>query len=244
MRGSSPHGNADTVTCGRLRQPHGAVIPFRCPEVYMRPRHALLALIAAAFAAGSLSAVPALADEQPSGVPTLHLDPRGLKGLNPFWQAVKAGDDAVGLQNYDAALVSYKDAIKAEPNNPMGYYRLGEVQVMKGNLKEAETAYQNALRLTSDKPAIKAKVLFATADLKERQRSYDEAVAAWSNYDAFARSNHGPGVFPAVAYEKKKRVQEWQKLLVDSGPVKERIKSRLQEADKKAAESAQSPQNR
>jgi len=126
----------------------------------------------------------------------------------------------------------------------MGHYRLGEALVLKGSLKEAESAFQNALRLSPDKPAVRAKVLFAVALLKERQRSFEEASTAWSAYDTHAKSNKGPGVYPAVGSERKKRCQDEQKLITDYAPVKDRIKSRLQEADKKAAESAQSPQNR
>ena len=50
--------------------------------------------------------------------------------------------------------------------------------------------------------------------------------------------------FPESAADRKRRIQEWKQLEIDYGAVKERIKQRLAEADKKAAESAQSPRNR
>jgi tetratricopeptide (TPR) repeat protein len=177
-------------------------------------------------------------------VPTLHRDPKGLKGLNPFWEAVRKGDDAVIAKDLDGARAAYADAIKAEPDNPMGYYRAGEAAAAKGDLKAAEAAYQDALRLSTEKPAFRAKVLFVLADIRERRRSFDEATAAWSNYEVFAKANRGPGVFPAVATERKKRLDDWTTLAAHYVGVKERIKSRLDEAEQKAAESARSPENR
>lgn len=196
-----------------------------------------LVLVAAALP------LPALAEEE-AQVPTLHRDPKGQKGLNPFWEAVKKGDDAVQSKDLDGAKAAYRSAIDAEPNNPMGHYRLGEANVLKGDLKDAEASYQNALRLAADKPAIRAKVLFVLADLKERLHAFEDAVTSWNGYENHGRINRGPGIFPPVAAERRKRIADWTKLVSDYSSVKERIKRRLEEADKKSVESSRSPQNR
>src|SRR5262245_30782819 len=116
----------------------------------MRPVLAVSLLVALAS-----TSLPALAHD--TAVPTLHRDPKGQKGLSPFWEAVKKGDDAAASKDLEGARAAYRSAIDAEPNNPVGHYRLGEAHVLKGDLKDAEASYQNALRLAADKPEIRAK---------------------------------------------------------------------------------------
>lgn len=191
-----------------------------------------------------LPAASARAEETKGGVPTLHRDPKGQKGLNPFWEAVKRGDDAVSTKHLDTARNAYSDAIEKEPDNPLGFYRMGQVETLKGNLKEAESAYQSAIRLSADKPVIRAKAMFALSDLKERQRALTDAASAWTAYENYAKANRAPGMYPPVAYERKKRIQAASELAAEYTAVKDRIKQRLEEAEKKAAESARSPANR
>jgi tetratricopeptide (TPR) repeat protein len=187
--------------------------------------------------------------EEPAGAqaaapPTLHRDPKGQKGLNPFWEAVKRGDDAVSTHHLDTARNAYDDAIEKEPDNPMGHYRLGQAEALKGNLKEAESAYQNAIRLAADKPVVRAQAMFALADLQERKRALAEATTAWTAYENYTKINRAPGMFPPVALERKRRIQTYADLVAEYAVVKDRIKQRLEEAEKKSAESARSPQNR
>lgn len=171
-------------------------------------------------------------------------DPKGIKGISPFWEAVKKGDDSFAARDIEGAKSAYQDAIRAEPQNPMGHYRMGEAELSKGNLKEAEASWQTALRFAGENAAIRAKILFVLADVKERQRSFEEATNGWNAYETHAKSASTVKTYPATAADRKKRIEEWQKLEADYGPVKERIKLRLEEGEKKAAESAQSPQNR
>ena len=189
---------------------------------------------AAAPSAGATSA--------PSG--DIRRDPRGIKGISPFWEAIKRGDDAVAARDLDGAKAAYEEAIRTDPHAGMGQYRMGELQLMKGQMKDAEASWQEALRFSGEDPSLRAKVLFVLADLKERQRAFEEATNGWNAYEAHAKASPDAKSFPATAADRKKRIQEWKQLEADYGPVKERIKKRLEEADKKAAESALSPRNK
>lgn len=171
-------------------------------------------------------------------------DPKGLKGISPFWESIKKGDDSLAARDIEGAKTAYQEAIRLEPQNPMGHYRMGEAELTKGNLKEAEELWQTALRFSGENKAMRAKVLFVLADVKERQRALDEASNGWNAYEVHAKSAPTVKTYPATPPDRKKRIQDWKKLEADYGPVKERIKMRLEEAEKKAAESAQSPQNR
>lgn len=171
-------------------------------------------------------------------------DPKGVKGISPFWEAIKKGDDAFAARDVDGAKAQYQEAIKAEPQNPMGHYRLGEAELKKGNLNDAEADWQSALRFSASVPTLKGKVLLVLADLKERQRQLDQAATAWNAYADFAKATPAAKTFPETAPDRIKRIEDWKKLEADYAAVKERIKARLAEAEKKAAEDAMSPKNK
>lgn len=171
-------------------------------------------------------------------------DPKGIKGISPFWEAIKKGDDAFAARDIDGAKAQYQEAIKAEPQNPMGHYRLGEAELMKGNMADAEADWQSALRFSGQVPTLKAKVLFVLADLRERQRQLDQATTAWHAYADNAKATPTAKTFPETPPDRIKRIDDWKKLENDYAAVKERIKARLAEAEKKAAEDAQSPKNK
>jgi len=198
--------------------------------------------VSGAAVVGSSSATPAPANAAPAeGV---RRDPRGIKGISPFWEAIKKGDDALAAHDLDGAKAAYEEAIRADPHNGMGQYRMGETELARGQLKEAEASWQEALRFAGEDASLKAKVLFVLADLKERQRAFEEETNGWNAYETHAKAFPAAKTFPASAADRKKRIEEWKQLEVDYGAVKERIKKRLEEAEKKAVESAQSPQNR
>ncbi len=165
-------------------------------------------------------------------------DPQGIKGISPFWENVKKGDDLYVARDFDGAIAAYKDAITKEPQNPLGHYRIGEAHLAKGDMKEAEEAWVAALRFVGRDNALKAKVLFVLADLRERQKSYDDATDRWNAYETFAKQNTNAKTYPATATDRKKRVTEWKALLEQYGAVKKRIEQRLKEADEKAKKSA------
>lgn len=171
-------------------------------------------------------------------------DPKGIKGISPFWEAIKKGDDAAAARDLEGARAAYQEAIKLEPHNGMGQYRMGEIELATGHPKEAESEWDAALRFAGDNVALKAKVLFVLADAKERRRAFEEEKNAWSAYEMHVRASPTAKAFPESAADRRKRIDEWAQLEKDCIAVKERIRTRLKEAEKSAAASAQSPRNR
>jgi len=166
-------------------------------------------------------------------------DPKGVKGLSPFWEAVKKGDNAYVARDYEGAIAAYRDAITKEPQNAMGHYRIGEAHLAKGDMQEAEASWVAGLRFVGKNAQLHAKLLFVLADLRERQKNYDQAAQAWTEYEKFASQQRGIKAYPATAPERKKRVATWKQLVADYASVKERIEKRLKEADAAARKSAQ-----
>jgi tetratricopeptide (TPR) repeat protein len=188
----------------------------------------LLATPSGAFAQGAKAA--------PAGEPKR--DPQGFKGISPFWEALNKGDRAYVARDFDAAIASYRDAVTKEPQNPLGHYRMGEAHLAKGDSKEAEASWVAGLRFVGKNHTLRGKLLFVLADLREREKQYDQAAQGWSDYAQLARQQKEAKAYPGTAAERKKRIETWKKLLVDYTDVKKRIEKRLQEADEAARKSA------
>lgn len=193
-------------------------------------------------------AAPALADnkkpakgdqaDQKPAAGEVRRDPKGIKGISPFWESLKKGDDAFIARDIDGAIADYRDAITKEPQNALGHYRLGEAQLAKGDMKEAEASWGNALRFVGEDYTLKGKILFCIADLRERQKAYDDATDNWNNYEQLAKEHADATTYPDSAAKRKEVIATWKKLLVDYGAVKTRIEQRLKEADEKAKKNA------
>jgi tetratricopeptide (TPR) repeat protein len=185
---------------------------------------------AAAQPATGIAVEPATAVERQAAT-EVRRDPRGRKGISPFSEAIQRGDAAVQARDLDAAIAAYRDALAKESENALAYYRIGEAELLKGDLHEAEVAFMAGLRVVAaDNPSLKAKLQFVLADLRERQKAYDEANAKWGEYEAFTTAQKDTG-FPASASERKKVVETWKKLSVEAAAVKARIDKGKQAAD-------------
>jgi tetratricopeptide (TPR) repeat protein len=158
-------------------------------------------------------------------------DPHGVKGISPFQEALKEGDNALIARDFDGAIAAYRQAITREPENAIGHYRVAEAQVMKGDLHEADEAIAAGLRFVAADAALKAKLEFALADLRERQRSYDEATEKWSDYQTLTTEQKDAHGFPESARERKRALEAWKKLSAESAEVKARIEKRLRQVD-------------
>ena len=165
-------------------------------------------------------------------------DPLGVKGISPFTEALKRGDRALLARDIEGALSAYRDALVKEPENALGHYRLGEAELLKGDLLEAESAFSVGLRVVGANLNLKAKLLFAMADLRERKKAYDEASAQWSEYELFTTQQKEAQGFPASGAERKKVVETWKKLSADSLAVKARIEKGVQAADEAVRKSS------
>ena len=61
-----------------------------------------------------------------------------------------AGASHAGLLQFDAAILSYKKALKIEPDSPQTYYNMAAAQNDKGSVKAAQDSYKKALTLNPD----------------------------------------------------------------------------------------------
>ena len=176
------------------------------------------------------SAEPAKKSAGPAASAAVRRDPKGIKGISPFSEALKKGDNALVARDFDAAITAYREAITKDPQNALGHYRVGEAQIAKGDLHEAEEAFVNGLRFVpGTDPALKAKLTFALADLRERQKAYDEATAKWTEYETL--TDEQKVGFPATATDRKKVIETWKKVSADSAEVKARIEKGVKAAD-------------
>lgn len=167
-------------------------------------------------------------------------DPQGVKGISPFWEQIKKGDDLYVARDFDGAIAAYKEAITKEPQNALGHYRIGEAHLAKNDTQEAETSWVAALRFVGNDHPLKAKILFVLADLRERQKSFDDATDRWNAYAQFAQQQPAAKAFPKTAEDRKGKIAGWTKLVSDYAAVKKRIEARLKEADAKAKKDAES----
>jgi len=159
-------------------------------------------------------------------------------GVGPFWEAIDKGDAAYAARDFEGAIAAYRAAIEKDPQNPMGHYRLGETQLAKSDLVEAEQSWQTGLRFAGKDPKIRAKLLFVLADLRERQHNQDDAIVRWKEYAQYVQTQPDAKGFPATAVEREKRATEWKQIQADSLAVKERIEKRLKETEESMRKSS------
>lgn len=161
-------------------------------------------------------------------------DPRGIKGISPFWEAIVAGDTALIGGDPDQAVARYEEALKSEPKNPMGHYRMGQVMLIKGELGQARTSLEAALRFGKEDAEVTGKALFVLATLAEREGKYDVAATAWKKYEQHVTAHSEIHGFAASASERQKRIATQQQMSRDYAAVKERAKKREAELTEKA----------
>lgn len=141
-----------------------------------------------------------------------------------YRDACVQGNTKYAARDFAGAIETYRQAIELDPKNPLGHYLLGEAQLAAGNLTEAEAAWSRAALESSEKdPTLRARILFVQADLKERQKKWDDAKAAWQVYLDWAAKYPNAGAFPASGQSRQQVIDTMLKLDKSYAVVRQRI---------------------
>jgi cytochrome c-type biogenesis protein CcmH/NrfG len=145
------------------------------------------------------------------GSPDDKYDPENRTHISKFMEAAVEGNKKLVSRDFPAAIEAYRKAIQLQPTNPLGHYLLGEAQSASGNLPEAEASWSQADNLGDKDPQVKVRVLFCLADLKERQKKWDDAKAGWQRYQQFITNHPGSGGFVTSAEARITAIDEAMK---------------------------------
>jgi tetratricopeptide (TPR) repeat protein len=151
----------------------------------------------------ALALLPVVASAEGEGGSKRH-DDAPAAPTSKYTEMCAQGNVKYGSRDFKAAIALYRSAIELDPKNPIGHYLLGEAQLAVGNIAEAEAAWSRASLESSEKDqAVRGRILFVIADLKERQWKWDDAKVAWQVYSDWARSAPSASAFPASALSRR-----------------------------------------
>jgi tetratricopeptide (TPR) repeat protein len=163
----------------------------------MRPRHRLASILLVLLPVLVAAPMVAWGDGAPAGAARKKTADSAKTNDRAYQDACSEGNAKYASRDFDGAIASYRKAIEMFPHKPLGHYLLGEAQLAANNLTEAEASWGRALLEASEQdPTLRARILFVTADLKERQKKWDEAKAAWQVYIDWSNRFADAGVFP------------------------------------------------
>jgi hypothetical protein len=215
-------------------------------------------------ASGALAAPPEVPRPSQSshGEPPnekLRRDPRGVRGISPYWELLRAGDRAYLARDAATALELYRKAVMLEPKDSEGHLRMAEAQIQLGELPAAKESLLAARRFAAPGSAAEARSSFLLADVAERAGALAEAHKAWQAYLQLAEpaqttapgaGTKAPGAAAprassaAAAREdtlhletaraRLARIEARQKALEEYGAVRARIAQRLEEAEQRS----------
>ena len=138
-------------------------------------------------------------------------DPDNVTGISKFMEICVAGNNLYVSKDYPGAIELYKKAIVLAPKNPFGHYLLAEGLLAINNVPEADASLKTAEGFADDrKPDVRAKVLFLTADILDRQKKYAEAKVAWQTYGEYVGKHAGSGV-PQAATSRIQSIDDMMK---------------------------------
>jgi tetratricopeptide (TPR) repeat protein len=173
------------------------------------------ALLVCSAALGALATITlgiapdARADNKPAADDKY--DPANRIHISKFMETCVQGNAKFVSRDFPGAIDSYRKAIQLQPTNPLGHYLLGEAQSASGNLTEAEASWTNADNLGDKDPPTKTKLLFVLADLKERQKKWDDAKAGWQRYAQYVAAHPDAGGSAATSDARIKAIDDMLK---------------------------------
>ena len=181
-------------------------------------------------------AAPAPAKVEPPVFPLK--DPKGFAGISPYMELINKGEAAFGARDWASAVISFQEAAKLEPQKMLAFYRLGEAQLAAGKPEEAEAIWTTGLNKEGT-VTLQGRLLFCIADVKERQKKFDQAKEAWQKYAQFLKDHAQDAKGYALTPEERiKVIDRHAKDEKDYAVVRERIKNRQAEREKEAEENA------
>lgn len=141
-----------------------------------------------------------------------------------YLKLCEAGNAKYAGRDFAGAIEQYRKAIELTPKHALAFYLMGEAQLAAGNLTEADAAWNRAaLESNEQDPALRAKVLFVTADLREREKRWDDAKAAWQVYLDWATKYPNANAYPASAQSRLQVIDTMLKQDKAYDVVRERI---------------------
>jgi tetratricopeptide (TPR) repeat protein len=168
-----------------------------------RPLPALLSVSALAFALAASHVVAGAPPKKPPPAAAKPKEDPVAIAHKAYVDTIKDGTDKYVAKDVSGAIEAFHKATELEPRNPFGYFYLGEAQVGNKDLDQAQSAWLHASQVSDEgPPALKLKIFFVIADLRERQKRWDDAKASWEQYgDLCAKFPDAHG-FPNVVKER------------------------------------------
>ncbi len=134
------------------------------------------------------------------------------------------GNASYAAHDFEGAIALYRHAMDIDPKSALAPYLLGEAQLAAGHVAEADATWTLAAQGSREKSSAPyGRVLFVLADVKERQRKWEDAKAAWQAYLDWTNQAPDGGAFPGTARSRLQAIAV--KLDQDKAeePVRERI---------------------
>jgi tetratricopeptide (TPR) repeat protein len=191
----------------------------------MAPRRNRLApsLLALVVPAVVLGTVVAWGQGEPSG--GKKKSDTSAAASRDYSRVCAQGNAKYGSHDFDGAIELYRKAIELSPHQALAHYLLGEAQLAAGNFSDAEASWSRGLLETGEKdPVARARFLFVMADIKEREKKWEDAKAAWQTYlDWVSRFPDGGAFFPASALSRQRVIDTMLKQDKSYEVVRQRI---------------------
>ena len=166
----------------------------------MAPRTHRLAFLPLVLLVPALALAPVLAWGDGAGAGVHKKKAETAAPSADYASACALGNAKYASRDFDGAIEQYRKAVELAPHLALGHYLLGEAQLAAGNLAEAEASWSRAALEAGERdPALRGRILFVTADLKERQKKWEDAKAAWQAYGDFANRFPDAGLFLTTA---------------------------------------------
>ncbi len=166
-------------------------------------------------------------------------DPANKTGISPYRELVARGDKAAVARQLQQARIFYRRAIDAQPEQALAHYRLGQLEVLDGQLEAAEAAYQAARRCAAREPRQLSQILFALADLHERRRALEQAEQTWNAYAELPKGPDRGPIYLETANERVQRLATVRRMIKEYAAVRERIEARVKAADESVKRTSQ-----